>query len=38
MPTYLFGYPSPGPFWSSSPPAAILASTFMPRVTTPNGV
>jgi hypothetical protein len=37
-PTYLFGYPSPEPFWSSSPPAAIYASTSMPRVTAQNGV
>lgn len=32
------GKPSPGPFWSSSPPAAIFWSTSRPAVTLPNGV
>ncbi len=38
MVTVCFGLPSPWPFESSSPAAAILVTTSMPEVTLPQGV
>jgi len=38
MVTGCFGLPSPWPFESSSPAAAILVTTSMPELTLPQGV